>query len=337
MILAEKIIKLRKQRGWSQEDLALHMGVSRQSVSKWESMASLPDLGKILKLSELFGVSTDYLLKDDMEEEPGYEAATAEESAESQTNMEEQDNAVEVTLEEANKYMELVEKSSKKIAGAVAACILSPVFLILFAGYAETGMISVSEDFAGAIGAAVLMIMIACAVVVFVSIGIQLSKYEYLEKEKLNLQYGIAGIVEAKKETHNPRFKTSIACGVGLCIISVVPLLVAAGFGFPDEVYISLVALLLIFIACGVFLFVSEGMVHSCYEKLLEEGEFSVERKMSNKRNDAIATIYWCTVTAAYLGYSLVTMNWARSWIIWPVAGVLYAAVIGVADAVRKK
>ena len=73
MILAEKIIKLRKQKGWSQEDLALQMGVSRQSVSKWESMSSLPDLDKIIKLSNLFGVSTDYLLKDDMEEDPGYE------------------------------------------------------------------------------------------------------------------------------------------------------------------------------------------------------------------------------------------------------------------------
>ena len=71
MILAEKIIKLRKQNGWSQEDLAMKLNVSRQSVSKWESMASIPDLDKIVKLSQIFGVSTDYLLKDDLEEEPG--------------------------------------------------------------------------------------------------------------------------------------------------------------------------------------------------------------------------------------------------------------------------
>ena len=68
MILAEKIIKLRKKNGWSQEDLAMHMGVSRQSVSKWESMGAIPDLDKIVKLSQLFVVSTDYLLKDDMDD-----------------------------------------------------------------------------------------------------------------------------------------------------------------------------------------------------------------------------------------------------------------------------
>lgn len=339
MILAEKIIKLRKQKGWSQEDLAIHMGVSRQSVSKWESMSSLPDLDKIIKLSNLFGVSTDYLLKDDMEEEPGYEpdVITSTESTNNCSANKTEESFVEVTLEEATKYMNLVEKSSKKIAGAVAACILSPVFLILFGGFAETGILGISEDIAGGIGVAVLLIMIAGAVFIFVSLGIQLDKYEYLEKENLNLQYGIAGIVEAKKEAYETKYKSSIAIGVALCILSVVPLLIAAGFNFQDQVYVSLVALLLIFIACGVFLFVNVGMVHSCYEKLLEEGEFTRERKTNAKKNSNLSTIYWCIVVAAFLGYSFLTMDWGRSWIIWPVAGVLYTAVVTIANAARKQ
>ena len=69
MILADKIIELRKQNGWSQEDLAEKMDVSRQAISKWEGAQSVPDMGRIVRLSELFGVSTDYLLKDDMERE----------------------------------------------------------------------------------------------------------------------------------------------------------------------------------------------------------------------------------------------------------------------------
>ena len=64
MILSEKIIELRKKQGWSQEELAGQVGVSRQAVSKLESAASIPDLDKIIKLSEIFGVSTDSLLKD---------------------------------------------------------------------------------------------------------------------------------------------------------------------------------------------------------------------------------------------------------------------------------
>ena len=68
MILGEKIAALRKQNNWSQEELAEKLQISRQSVSKWESGASIPDLDRIVKLSALFGVSTDYLLKDEMEE-----------------------------------------------------------------------------------------------------------------------------------------------------------------------------------------------------------------------------------------------------------------------------
>ncbi|MDU2598308.1 helix-turn-helix transcriptional regulator, partial [Anaerococcus sp.] len=60
MILADKIINLRKKEGMTQEDLANEIGVSRQSVSKWEASMSMPDLDKIMKLSRIFGVSTDF-------------------------------------------------------------------------------------------------------------------------------------------------------------------------------------------------------------------------------------------------------------------------------------
>ncbi len=97
MILAEKIMKLRKQNGWSQEELAVRLNISRQSVSKWESNASIPDLDKIFKLSEIFGVSTDYLLKDEIEEDAGL-LETVEES----TGMEQEREKVRsVSLEEA--------------------------------------------------------------------------------------------------------------------------------------------------------------------------------------------------------------------------------------------
>lgn len=63
MIFADKLIQLRKQKGWSQEELAEKMEVTRQSVSKWESAQSVPDIERILQLSDIFDVSLDYLLK----------------------------------------------------------------------------------------------------------------------------------------------------------------------------------------------------------------------------------------------------------------------------------
>lgn len=67
MILADKIIDLRKKNGWSQEELAEKLGVSRQAVSKWESAQAIPDLGRVLAMADLFSVTTDYLLRDENE------------------------------------------------------------------------------------------------------------------------------------------------------------------------------------------------------------------------------------------------------------------------------
>lgn len=69
MLLGEKIQILRKQKGMSQEQLALQLDVSRQAVSKWELNSSIPDTDKIIQLSNLFNVTTDYLLKDAIVEE----------------------------------------------------------------------------------------------------------------------------------------------------------------------------------------------------------------------------------------------------------------------------
>ena len=67
MILADKIMEERKKNGWSQEELADKLSVSRQAVSKWESAQSVPDLQRVIQLAEIFHVSTDYLLKDEVE------------------------------------------------------------------------------------------------------------------------------------------------------------------------------------------------------------------------------------------------------------------------------
>lgn len=64
MNFAEKLCVLRNQSGYSQEQLAEKMSVSRQAVSKWESGVTLPETEKIIQLSDLFDVSTDFLLRD---------------------------------------------------------------------------------------------------------------------------------------------------------------------------------------------------------------------------------------------------------------------------------
>ncbi len=79
MKLPDKIIELRKAHGWSQEDFAEKLDVSRQAVSRWENGTALPDAQNVLHMSKLFNVTTDYLLNDDYESDkdiPAVQTAT---------------------------------------------------------------------------------------------------------------------------------------------------------------------------------------------------------------------------------------------------------------------
>ena len=106
MSIAERILTLRKSKGMSQEQLAEAVGVSRQAVSKWESEQASPDPEKIVILSEIFGVNTDYLLKGT---EPEKEAEkTTEEKKTEDTHMTVGDVLDQKILTEKNK-----EKSKK--------------------------------------------------------------------------------------------------------------------------------------------------------------------------------------------------------------------------------
>lgn len=71
MTFGEKLLNLRRARGWTQEELADKIGVTRQALSKWEASSALPDTKNVVALAKLFGVTTDYLLCGDDGAEPG--------------------------------------------------------------------------------------------------------------------------------------------------------------------------------------------------------------------------------------------------------------------------
>ena len=183
-MLSEKIINLRKSRGWSQEELAERLNVSRQSVSKWESGVSNPDLDKIVAMSTLFGVSTDYLLKDATTEqsEPIRDFIREDEDEEDEKNVEEEPLPTrEVSAAEAEDYLTAVKRFGSRIALGVLLCILSPMALIFMSGLADGGVIF-EEGVAAAIGLVTLFALVGAAISLFVPAGMVLSKFEHLER-----------------------------------------------------------------------------------------------------------------------------------------------------------
>lgn len=333
MDLAEKITTLRKQKGWSQEELANQLDISRQSVSKWESRMSVPDLDKILKLSAIFGVSTDYLLKNEIDD-MGCNAVPSENFSEGQgygTYGEEmpRNNARVVTWEEAENYMDITKAISRRIAAAISMYILSPVMLILLTGMSGEHIISMGEDSAAGMGLVILLCIVAAATVVVVFYGMKVSKYEYLEKEPIRLEQGLRSRVEQRKEEYEDTFRKFTTLGIALCILSVVPLFLALTFNMEEIFYIYAVSCLLVIVSCGAFFLVWAGSINGSFQKLLEEGDYTREKKQSS----GIAGFYWCLITAAYLGASFLTKRWDMTWIIWPCAGVFWGAIAGLMAA----
>ena len=82
-------------------------------------------------------------------------------------------------------------------------------------------------------------------------------------------------------------------------------------------------------VAAAVYQFVSVGMVKEGYEQLLQIGDYTPEGKKAGKRIEKVAVVYWLLVTAIYVGYSLWSEKWSISWVIWPVAGILFGAIAG--------
>ena len=204
MILADKITEERKKNGWSQEELANQLGVSRQAVSKWESAGAVPDLQRILQMSELFGVSTDYLLKDEMQAEN----ITYHESTESYA-----EPLKKVTMENANEFLDMKRNGSKVVANATSMCILSPILLIVLVTMAEDSVFHVSESLATVFGCVFLLGMVAAAVFLFITYGMRESHMEHFEKECFETEYGVSGMVREKKDSYEPIFIRGTAVG----------------------------------------------------------------------------------------------------------------------------
>ncbi len=325
MIFADKLIDLRKKNGWSQEELAEKLNVSRQAVSKWEGAQSIPDMSRIILLSELFGVSTDYLLKDDLEQtEPTPESAV-------------EDLSRTVSMEEANSFLSVKEENSRRVALGVMLCILSPAALILLGGAQSLGLLNWSEEAAGGIGLIVLMLMILPAVGLFIISELRISRFGYLEKEPLDTLYGVTGMVRDRKEKFRPMHTRCLLIGILLCTASTIPLFIALIFGEGSLWAVVGIASLLVMAAIGVLLIVRVSIVWGSYQMLLEEEDYSRENKETGRRYGFVYGVYWCLITSVYLAWSFIGDHWRISWIIWPIAGVVFGAVVGITKALKTR
>ena len=360
MLLSEKIMSLRKRNGWSQEELAQQLGVSRQSVSKWESMASIPDIQKIMAMSELFGVSTDYLLKDELEELPttaiNASSGVTDATASAAKSVSTSDDAsasktvaptLSVSLETATEYLDAVARTSRPTSFAITLFILGPALLVSLATYSEDALYfdptRISPDALGIAGVCLMMLFIAAGVGLLILQDMKLAKFKQFKKTNLELQYGVEAAVRRRAESTESLRYMQQAAGVCLTILSAIPFLVALYVGVGLTFAIGFLAAAIL-VSLGVYLLVYSGILRDGYRVLLQEGDFSHDEKSSKKdykstalRYRPIAKAYFSAITLLYVGYSFITNDWKSSWIIWPISGFLYHVAISILNALKKK
>ncbi|MDE7360854.1 MAG: helix-turn-helix domain-containing protein [Oscillospiraceae bacterium] len=324
MIFADKLIRLRKKSGMSQEELAEKMNVSRQSVSKWEGAQSVPDLEKILQLSKLFGVTIDYLLKDELEDEEFVEKDT--------------ERCRKITLAQANEFLELRKKASWRIALATFLNITAIAQLIIFGGTTTLSEPPLPENTAGVLGIIVMFVLAAVAVGIYLYTGAQSRHFEFLEKEPFETEYGVVGMVKERQKAYRDTYVRSNIIGTCLCIIS--PVLLFIGAMSDTEFFtVMMFAATLLIAGVGVVFFITAGVREASMRKLLQDGDYTPKRKRRARLAAKVSPIYWSITIAIYLFWLLFIDSGkyeSQSWVVFPVAGVLFAAVLGVCGLIER-
>ena len=180
-------------------------------------------------------------------------------------------------------------------------------------------------------GILVLFTAILAAIALFIISGIGMNKYEPYKKSNIILDHHTKFELEEQRLRFSTQLVIQVVTGIGLILFAIVGVVAVGEIAGANILYVLSVPFLLFSIGAAVFLFVTSGMIWSAYNILLSKGDYKNKAK-NNKAERIIGTVaavYWPAVTAVFLLWSFGWGSWDRSWVIWPVAGVLFGAIAG--------
>ncbi len=313
MIISDKILNLRKRAGLTQEELAEQLDVSRQSISKWEGAQSIPDIQKIMAMAKLFSVSTDYLLYDEIED------------VNTEPFVEKSDKKL-VTIEMANEFLQ-ASKTFAKMLSISLFLFITAVLPIGISGYTNF------ENTVFSVGLIWLFIAVAIGVGIIIYYGAhKLSSYKYIETGNFELSFNVDGLIRKQKHDFSKSRVRSLIISISMYITAALPMALLNGGEY--EVY----ALAWIFLVAAIATFIivkSEYTIYA-FNQLLKDND-DYESPEAKKRSDLVSGVYWAVAVAVFFVWGFLFEDWNRSWIVWPVAGVLYFAVSTVLEYIDKK
>jgi len=222
-----------------------------------------------------------------------------------------------VSFNEVEDYLQITAEASNCIAAGVMLCVWAPAALV---------SLSEQENWGVALGLALLFVLVAAGVALFILSGTKLEQFDYLKKEPFRLDPGIEQFVREEQEASHQPFVLQNAVGVILCILSPVQLVVCSVLELSDTLILCSVGMLLILVGAGSFLLVRAGMRQDAYHVLLQEESYLKEKKTGFLK--IFDSVYWLLVSIIYLNWSFSSGSWGVSWMIWLIAGVAYRPLV---------
>ena len=184
----------------------------------------------------------------------------------------------------------------------------------------------IADNTAIGIGVVAIFPIVAIAVIMFIRVGFKNAPYEFLEKEPFDTEYGVIGLARDRQKAYRSTYVKYNYIGACTCVLSPVPL-IAGAFTENELLVMILLCVTMLIAGVGAMLFIVAGVRWASMQKLLREGEFSDKGKRKSKISETVGTVYWLAATAVYLCWSFLTDDWHITWVVWPVAGILFAGV----------
>ena len=189
----------------------------------------------------------------------------------------------------------------------------------------------IPENVSEAIGISALFLLVALGVGVMIFASMRMQNFAFLEEEAFELEFGVRGFVEKEIDNYRPIHTRQVSFGVALIIVSVLPIIII-NLLFPSfaEDHIGyVVGIFLAVVSMAIYMLISTGIYWGSLNTLLNHSQPVDEE---SEVVDRIAGIYWPIVIAIFFGYSFITADWGRSWFIWPIAAMIFAALSGVVN-----
>lgn len=241
-------------------------------------------------------------------------------------------------VDRAEQYAEAVSSSQWLTAIAVPLFVLSPLPMFVLFGTFSEGPDGDTPSWTVAVGLCSILVLVAAGVLLMMYRSTRLRDFEDIENGDFTSTPAIDRYARALRADNARRSGRFLATAVMCWVLAAVPLLVLAVLSGEDSnLPLFGVASTLVIVALGLWLWLHAAAANHAAEYLLQESDVDEIASVSSPGLRAVLASFWLVATAGYLAWSFIGDAWDRSWIVWPIAGVVYAALWAAISAAGKR